>query len=111
VSVRQYQILNACFAVFASGDLVSLSRENWKPLLPLVPAVALCGLFFSSTTFSEGISKQKYPKTYSAYQARVGMFTPLQTILQGLFLSAVNQKRAAEVKELVWGDPTKVKSD
>jgi hypothetical protein len=105
------QILISCFSIFASPKLDKLSTDNLTPLWPLVPALSLCALFFSSTKFSESISKQKYPKTYGAYQSRVGMFVPMLTLLKGLLLSAINKEQAAEIDELVWGDSTKVKSD
>jgi hypothetical protein len=81
------------------------------PFWPLIPALSLCLLFFSSTRFSESISKKKYPKAYSAYQSRVGMFVPIETMFKGVYLKIMNKNRAANVDELVWGDTTKVKAE
>jgi len=108
---QTFWILISCFSIFASPKLDKLSTDNLTPLWPLVPALSLCALFFSSTKFSEGISKQKYPKAYGAYQSRVGMFVPMLTLLKGFVLSAINKEQAAEIDEQVWGDSTKVKSD
>jgi len=108
---QTFWILNSCFAIFASPKLDKLSPENLTPLWPLVPSLSLCALFFSSAMFSEGISKGKYPQAYAAYQARVGMFAPILTPLKGFYIGVTNKKRAAEVDELVWGDPVKVKAD
>ena len=95
----------------AAPKLENLSPANLSPLWPLVPALSVCALFFTSTMFSESISKQKYPRAYAAYQARVGMFAPVVTLLKGFYLNVIDKKRAAEVDELVWGDSTRVKAD
>ncbi|KAI6042477.1 hypothetical protein EDC04DRAFT_2968016 [Pisolithus marmoratus] len=67
----------------------------------LAPCLLLCLLFFSSTTFTESISLSKYPVAYAAYQRRVGMFDPFQTLVRGTWLKL--QGTRAEVDELVYG--------
>ncbi|KAJ6577310.1 DUF1295-domain-containing protein [Mycena capillaripes] len=71
-----------------------------EPLLPLTPALALSALFFSSTMYTEAITASKYP-AYAAYQARVGMFSPLNTFLKGFILAITGKK--SEVEKAVWG--------
>ncbi|KAJ7220003.1 hypothetical protein GGX14DRAFT_585008 [Mycena pura] len=77
-----------------------------QPLLPLTPVLALSALFFSSTRYTEGITAAKY-SGYASYQARVGMFSPVDTILKGIMLALLGQKAAAE--KVVWGSETKGK--
>ena len=77
-----------------------------QPLLPLTPVLALSALFFSSTRYTEGITASKY-SGYASYQARVGMFSPVDTILKGIMLALLGQKAAAE--KVVWGSETKGK--
>ena len=72
-----------------------------QSLVPLAPSLALCLLFLSSTRFTESISASKYPRGYTAYRARVAMFTPVLTPVWGALLSFTGKK--AEVEELVWG--------
>ncbi|OAX40199.1 DUF1295-domain-containing protein [Rhizopogon vinicolor AM-OR11-026] len=67
---------------------------------PLLPCTVLCLLFFSSTLFSESISKGKYVP-YAAYQERVAMFVPLLTPVWGALLSL--QGRKESVDALVYG--------
>jgi len=71
-----------------------------QPLLPLTPALALSALFFSSTIFTEAITASKYAG-YASYQARVGMFSPIDTFLKG-FVLALQGKKGPIDKEL-WG--------
>ncbi|KAJ7671673.1 hypothetical protein DFH06DRAFT_1293599 [Mycena polygramma] len=70
------------------------------PLLPLTPAIALSALFFSSTAYTEAITASKYPG-YASYQARVGMFSPVETVLKGFLLALTGKK--SEVEKAVWG--------
>ncbi|KAJ7178734.1 hypothetical protein C8R43DRAFT_1057203 [Mycena crocata] len=77
-----------------------------EPLLPLTPAIALSALFFSSTMYTEAITAGKYPG-YALYQARVGMFSPVDTFLKGIKLALTGKK--AEVEKAVWGSNTKGK--
>ncbi|KAJ7052438.1 DUF1295-domain-containing protein [Mycena amicta] len=71
-----------------------------RPLTPFVPVIALSALFFSSTLYTEAITLSKYP-AYASYQARVGMFSPLDTIAKGIKLALFGNK--AEVERIVWG--------
>lgn len=70
--------------------------------IPLIPALVLSSLFLGSTAFTEKITRQKYPEGYSAYQRRVGMFSPITTVLKGIFLMVQGQKVA--IDGLLWGD-------
>ncbi|KAF7312143.1 hypothetical protein MIND_00226700 [Mycena indigotica] len=70
-----------------------------EPIIPFIPSIALSALFFSSTLYTEAITLSKYPH-YRSYQARVGMFSPLDTIAKGIML-ALSGKRA-EVEREVW---------
>jgi hypothetical protein len=83
-----------------------LRSETWAPLAPLTPALVICTLFYSSTLFTEKITKGKYPAAYAAYQRRVGMFDPIRTIIKGLWLSVRGEK--VQVDEIVYGDRVKV---
>ncbi|KAJ6570259.1 hypothetical protein DFH09DRAFT_1154498 [Mycena vulgaris] len=77
-----------------------------QPLVPLTPALALSALFFSSTMYTEAITASKYAG-YAAYQARVGMFSPVDTLFKGLKLAVTGKK--AEVEKAVWGADAKGK--
>jgi hypothetical protein len=77
-----------------------------QPLVPLTPALALSALFISSTIYTEGITASKYAG-YAAYQARVGMFSPSDTIFKGVKLALTGKK--AEVEKAVWGSDAKGK--
>lgn len=70
-------------------------------LWPLAPSLVLCILFYSSTRFTESISLSKYPKAYSAYQARVAMFVPFFTPVWGLWLQLLGKKET--VDEVLFG--------
>lgn len=95
----------------------ALTRPDlWRPLFDalyaafrpiagdLLPPLALSALFFSSTLFTESISASKYPKAYAAYQRRVGMFAPVDTLckLATSYVFDSNQTRK-ETRRLVWG--------
>ncbi len=71
-----------------------------KSLFPILPALVICSLFFSSTKFTEGITAAKYPE-YTAYQQRVSMFVPFLTPVWGLYLKLLGKKE--EVDKLVYG--------
>jgi hypothetical protein len=88
------------FPILASPRLPKISSADLTPLWPLVPALAIGGLFFSSTIFTESISASKYPE-YAAYQSRVGMFWPSTTWLKGIWLTVTGGK--AEADRTVWG--------
>ncbi|KAF7317025.1 hypothetical protein HMN09_00437000 [Mycena chlorophos] len=81
-----------------SGELGQLGKT-------FLPSIALSALFFSSTLYTEAITASKYP-AYKAYQSRVGMFNPLDTVVKGLRLALFGKR--AEVERIVWG---KGKSD
>lgn len=73
----------------------------------LLPCSILCLLFFSSTLFSESISKGKYSVAYAAYQERVAMFVPLLTPVWGALLSLQGRKQSAD--SLVYGTGSNLK--
>jgi len=77
-------------------------------LAPLLPCSILCLLIFSSTIFTESISKGKYSIAYAAYQERVAMFVPLLTPLWGALLKL--QGRKESVDALVYGTGSKGKA-
>lgn len=81
-------------------------KDAYCSLEPIWPGLIISMLFLGSTAFTEWITKRKYTKAYGAYQQRVGMFSPIGTIANGLYLQATGQKEAIE--SLVWG--TKKKS-
>ena len=72
----------------------------YASLEPLWPGIVLTNLFLGSTAFTEWITKRKYAKAYGAYQRRVGMFSPISTILSGWYLQATGEKAAVE--NLIW---------
>lgn len=80
---------------------LKLSHGEITPLWSLTPALVICTLFFSSTLFTESITRSKYKVPYSAYQRRVAMFVPLLTPVWGLWLKLTGEKESVE--ELVWG--------
>jgi len=73
---------------------------------PMLPAITVCSLFYSSTLFSEHLTAQKYPG-YKAYQKRVGMFVPAETVLRGLWFAVVGGKKELDAK--VYGDAGSIK--
>ena len=80
-------------------------KTPFASLFPILPALVICSLFFSSTLFSESISASKYPG-YKAYQQRVSMFVPFLTPVWGLVLQLRGKK--AQVDEMLFGqDPSK----
>lgn len=68
--------------------------------LLLLPALALSALFFSSTNYTEAITKKKYPVAYAAYQKRVGMFLPFKAIVTEL----AGGKEKEQTDKLIWGE-------
>ncbi|KAG6828508.1 hypothetical protein H0H87_001754 [Tephrocybe sp. NHM501043] len=62
--------LSITFNNFHTAFLPLISALS-TPLAHTAPALALSLLFFSSTLFTESISKSKYPREYAAYQERV----------------------------------------
>ncbi|KAH7106431.1 DUF1295-domain-containing protein [Auriculariales sp. MPI-PUGE-AT-0066] len=109
---QSFWITQTFFPILASPSAFHshILRSSLKPpysafsffiSLPVLPAITVCLLFYSSTLFSEHLSSQKYP-AYKAYQKRVGMFFPAETILRGLWLSITGQKK--EVDRLTYGD-------
>ncbi|KAJ7116188.1 hypothetical protein C8R46DRAFT_1152809 [Mycena filopes] len=88
-------------------DLVRILRApvfDWQallqPLVPLTPALALSALFFSSTVYTEAITASKYP-AYAAYKQRVGMFSPIETVMKGVKLALTGKR--GEVEKAIWG--------
>ncbi|KXN91688.1 hypothetical protein AN958_12540 [Leucoagaricus sp. SymC.cos] len=68
--------------------------------LLLLPALALSTLFFSSTNYTETITKKKYLTAYAAYQRRVGMFIPLKT----MFTELAEGKDKEQTDKIIWGE-------
>ncbi|KZW02813.1 DUF1295-domain-containing protein [Exidia glandulosa HHB12029] len=71
----------------------------------LLPALAIVALFYSSTLFTEKLSAEKYPG-YAAYQSRVGMFVPTETVLRGWVLALRGKKEKVDAQ--VWGEDVAV---
>jgi hypothetical protein len=63
----------------------------------LLPALALSTLFFSSTLYTEAITRKKYQAAYAAYQKRVGMFLPVKAVITALFADN-------DTDRLIWGE-------
>ncbi|KAK2460931.1 hypothetical protein APHAL10511_007401 [Amanita phalloides] len=86
-------------------QLKSLMTSLYPSVLYIIPAGSLSLLFYSSTLFTESISKSKYPEAYAAYQKRVPMFDPSKLlwklIVHRLFRSKVERKK---IDDFVWGD-------
>jgi len=86
----------------SSPSLPVLPLDSITPLYPLAPALVICGLFFSSTLFTEYISRSKYPEKYAIYQGRVAMFVPAMTPVLGLWTQFRGRKEV--VDEAIWGN-------
>lgn len=97
----QRQLLMCFIPILSSPRLPALHVNAVTPLYPLIPGLVLCTLFFSSTIFTESISKSKYPITYAAYQSRVAMFVPILTPVWGLLLQLRGKKE--ETDAIVYG--------
>lgn len=76
------------------------SGTPFESLFPIIPALVICSLFFSSTKFTESITSAKYPE-YKAYQQRVSMFVPFLTPVWGLYLKVLGNKE--EIDKVVFG--------
>lgn len=96
------QILISLFPVLATPKYTKLSLTEVTPLLPLIPCLFLCVLFFSSTIYTEKITKSKYPVGYGCYQERVAMFVPLLTPVWGVWTSLTGRRE--EVERRIWGE-------
>ncbi|PPQ89333.1 hypothetical protein CVT25_003170 [Psilocybe cyanescens] len=94
---------SSIFDALVNQDLNKL-RTILLPLLwYFMPAIALSILFFSSTLYTEQITSSKY-EAYTAYQRRVGMFKPFDTLLKALKLNLLDgASEARVVEEKVWG--------
>jgi hypothetical protein len=91
-------------------------RDDIHPAMlafvPLIPSIALCILFVSSTAFTESISQSKYPEGYAAYRQRVSKFVPFLTPVWGFWVNLVGgEKEKKRVDELVWGQAVKSKKE
>ena len=76
-------------------------------LAALSPSLLLSLLFLGSTTFTEQISSSKYP-AYAAYQRRVGMFWPVDTLRKWVWLRVVRGKAGVEeVDKTIWNTSAK----
>ncbi|KAG9107485.1 hypothetical protein FRC07_008624, partial [Ceratobasidium sp. 392] len=107
---QTFWFLQALFPILAStigqqalsdAAQLDIDVDTMTMLWPLVPPLALSGLFIASTMLTESISQGKYP-AYEAYQARVGMFSPTDTLWKGLFLRAKGQLE--KVDAIAYGD-------
>ncbi|CAE6533658.1 unnamed protein product [Rhizoctonia solani] len=100
---QTFWYLQALFPILASTSLSEVTDPDIiTALWPLVPPLALSALFFASTPLTESISSGKYPE-YKAYQSRVGMFSPTDTLWKGLLLRVRGQ--LDRVNEIVYGSP------
>ncbi|PVG03184.1 hypothetical protein CPB86DRAFT_695896 [Serendipita vermifera] len=100
--------------ILSSSTYSSLSTFSavYAPLEPLLPGIALSLLFLGSTAFTEWITRRKYPAAYKAYQQRVGMFSPVTTLMRGWYWQATGQRE--EIDKIIWGSgkaPNGVKAD
>ncbi|KAI5122542.1 hypothetical protein M0805_005269 [Coniferiporia weirii] len=98
---QTFWILQALFPVLVTPRFEQLSRGEVTPLVSLIPPLALCLLFFSSTLFTESISESKYPVAYRAYRSRVAMFVPFLTPAWGWLLHLQGKKDYCD--RLVYG--------
>jgi hypothetical protein len=98
-----FTLLPPASAIFQNFPhaLVPFFQQLLEPLTHVAPALALSALFFSSTIYTEAITKSKYPEGYKAYQERVGMFGVVYTFEKGLLLAWKGRKE--EIEALVWG--------
>jgi hypothetical protein len=87
---------------FSSPSLPAIPPSSTTPLYQLAPALIICTLFFSSTLFTESISRSKYPEKYAMYQERVAMFIPILTPIWGVW-AGIRGKKVA-VDEALWGN-------
>lgn len=71
-------------------------------VLLFLPALALSLLFFSSTSYTEAITKKKYSVAYSAYQERVGMFLPFKAFITD-WVGGKNTN-IERTDKLIWGE-------
>ncbi|KAL9714191.1 hypothetical protein Ac2012v2_002500 [Leucoagaricus gongylophorus] len=71
-------------------------------VLLFLPALALSLLFFSSTSYTEAITKKKYSVAYSAYQERVGMFLPFKAFITD-WVGGKNTN-IEKTDKLIWGE-------
>ncbi|KAF8633093.1 hypothetical protein AX15_001510 [Amanita polypyramis BW_CC] len=92
-------------ALTHANELKSLVTSLAPDIMYILPAASLSLLFYSSTLFTESISKSKYPEAYAAYQKRVAMFDPWKTLRKGIvhrfFKTEVERKK---IDNLVWGN-------
>jgi steroid 5-alpha reductase family enzyme len=80
----------------SSPPLATLPLKSMTPLYPILPALVLCLLFFSSTLFTESISRSKYPAAYKMYQERVAMFVPFLTPVWGVLANFRGRKEVLD---------------
>lgn len=98
---QTFWILQALFPILATPNLPKLEHGVITPIASLIPPLALCVLFFSSTIFTESISLSKYPIAYRAYQQRVAVFVPFLTPVWGYVCKLQGKKDY--VDKLVYG--------
>ncbi|KAI0073665.1 DUF1295-domain-containing protein [Panus rudis PR-1116 ss-1] len=106
---QTFWVIITLFPVLApeSPKLPALPVSSITPFWPLAPALVLCTLFFSSTLFTESISRSKYPEGYAAYQQRVAMFVPFLTPVWGLLLKLQGKKEKVDAILFARGESKK----
>lgn len=103
ITTHSFQIIITLIPLLSpDSPKLDFPPTSLASLTPLLPCLVLCSLFFSSTIFTESISKAKYPVAYSAYQERVAMFLPVLTPVWGALLGI--QGRKGSVDSMVYGD-------
>jgi hypothetical protein len=97
------QIIITLFPLLSpsSPSLPAIPLNSITPFYPLAPAIVICTLFFSSTLFTESISRSRYPEKYAMYQERVAMFVPFLTPVW-VFWTQFRGRREV-VDEGLWG--------
>lgn len=106
LSIKQLGFLESLQTFTSNSNLAYLQVQLTNLLIawsPLLPAFCLTLLFISSTAFTEGITKSKYTTAYTAYQERVGMFSPVDTFRKALALRLRGSQRKQSTEGLVWG--------
>lgn len=98
------QIIITFFPLLSSSSpsLPAIPSNSITPFYPLAPAIVICTLFFSSTLFTESISRARYPEKYAMYQERVAMFVPFLTPIWGFWTQFLGRREV--VDEGLWGN-------
>lgn len=89
---QTFWILQAFFPILAAPHVAETEQGKRTPIALIIPPLALCLLFYASTSFTESISEDKYPKAYRAYKKRVAKFVPFLTPVKGWLLHLQGKK-------------------